>query len=209
MGIADPLLPNLDFGQTPATPRRSRTRFGGPGLGARFRVPDAPRKRCGARIRLRPPAPDRHPRLGEAAGGESPEGSQRSHNALGSPSCRARPGPRSASALRGLSSPAWLGPGAKPEGALEGKQSPWKDRMSHRWQRRSDITDSSAEQSLGVGCFAFFRQVRPSRDFGSAAALCGLLDSFGRRAARLSRPRVGLAGASQRLARASPPSLGT
>jgi hypothetical protein len=124
MGIADPLLPNLDFGQTPATPRRSRTRPGGRGLDARFRVPDAPLKRCGARIRLRPPAPDRQPRLGEVVGGESPEGFQRSHNAHGSPCCGARPGPRGASVPRGLSSSAWLGPGAEPEG-------PWRGNKAH------------------------------------------------------------------------------
>lgn len=124
MGIADPLLPNLDSGQTPATPRRSRTRLGGSGLGARFQVPDAPLKRCGARIRLRPPVPDRQPRFGEAVGGESQEGFQRSHNALGSPCCGERPGPRSASALRGLSSSAWLGPGA-------GLERPWRGNKAH------------------------------------------------------------------------------
>jgi len=31
---------------------------------------------------------------------------------------------------------------------LEGEQSPWKDRTSCHWQRWSDVTDSSVEESL-------------------------------------------------------------
>jgi hypothetical protein len=44
---------------------------------------------------------------------------------------------------------------------LVGKQSPWKDRVSSRWQRRCDTTDSLAEQGLEVGRFADFDE--PSR----------------------------------------------
>jgi hypothetical protein len=115
-GITDSLLSNLDSGQTPATPRPPRTRFGGQGLGARFWVPDGTLKRCGARIRLRPPVPDRPPRFGEAVGGESREGSSGRIMPRGLPRCGGRPGPRSASALQGLPGLAKPSPGAEPEG---------------------------------------------------------------------------------------------
>jgi hypothetical protein len=49
---------------------------------------------------------------------------------------------------------------------LEGKQSPWKDRAVRCWQRRRIATDSSAEQSLVVGCFVRFRRARLSARFG-------------------------------------------
>ena len=44
---------------------------------------------------------------------------------------------------------------------LGGEQSPWKDRVSSRWQRRCDTTDSLAEQGPEVGRFADFDE--PSR----------------------------------------------
>lgn len=37
---------------------------------------------------------------------------------------------------------------------LGGEQSPWKERVFRRWQRRRDTTDSSVEQRLEVGCSA-------------------------------------------------------
>jgi hypothetical protein len=49
---------------------------------------------------------------------------------------------------------------------LEGKQSPWKDRVAGRWKRRLVTTDSSAEQSLEVGCFVRFRRAPTPAHFG-------------------------------------------
>jgi hypothetical protein len=43
---------------------------------------------------------------------------------------------------------------------LEEEQSPWKDRVSRRWQRRCGTTDSSAEQRLEVGCTARFERAQ-------------------------------------------------
>jgi hypothetical protein len=43
----------------------------------------------------------------------------------------------------------------------------------------SDMTDSSAEQSLEVGCFAFSRQVRPHGCFGRRVARREVVPSFG------------------------------
>jgi hypothetical protein len=194
-----------DFGDTASfsnPPRRARARRTVPGSGRH--TEKVRRSDSASAPGPGPAAPLRRGSRGRIAGGI-----QRSHDARGSPraesgwghaalrhceACRARHG----SALA-----------RDPRRTLEGKQSPWKDRMSHRWQRRSDITDSSAEQSLGVGCFAFFRQVRPPISY------------FGRRRrsamARQLRPPggsplhalgQGKAGWSQRLVRASPPSLG-
>jgi hypothetical protein len=50
--------------------------------------------------------------------------------------------------------------GAFRTGPWRGPLSPWKKRAACRWQRRCDATDSSAEQSLEVGCFAGFRRAR-------------------------------------------------
>jgi len=47
----------------------------------------------------------------------------------------------------GLATPGWCGVQVD----LGGEQSPWKDRVSGRWQRRIDTTDSSAEQGPVVG----------------------------------------------------------
>ena len=63
---------------------------------------------------------------------------------------------------------------------LKGKQSPWKDRVAGRWQRRLVTTDSSAEQSLEVGCFVRFRRARTSAHLGECR----------RSAPEFSRPRV-------------------
>jgi len=49
---------------------------------------------------------------------------------------------------------------------LKGKQSPWKDRVAGRWQRRLVTTDSSAEQSLEVGCFVRYRRAPTPAHFG-------------------------------------------
>jgi hypothetical protein len=49
---------------------------------------------------------------------------------------------------------------------LKGKQSPWKERVAGRWQRRLVTTDSSAEQSLEVGCSVRFRRAQTSAHFG-------------------------------------------
>jgi hypothetical protein len=48
--------------------------------------------------------------------------------------------------------------GAESVWTLKRRQSPWKDRVTGRWQRRLVTTDSSAEQSLEVGCFVRFRR---------------------------------------------------
>jgi hypothetical protein len=54
-------------------------------------------------------------------------------------SCRVRP--------PGQETPGWCGVRVD----LGGEQSPWKERVSGRWQRRNDTTDSSAEQGPVVG----------------------------------------------------------
>lgn len=56
--------------------------------------------------------------------------------------------------------------GAKRVWTLERKLSPWKDRVAGRWQRRLVTTDSSAEQSLEVGCFVRFGRALTSAHFG-------------------------------------------
>ena len=64
-------------------------------------------------------------------------------------------------------SPAWHHrDGAEATWTLKGKQSPWKDRVAGRWQRRLVTTDSSAEQSLEVGCSVRFRRARTSAHLG-------------------------------------------
>jgi hypothetical protein len=49
---------------------------------------------------------------------------------------------------------------------LEGEQSPWKERVSRRWQRRCGTTDSSAEQGLEASCVARFDRVQCRHRFG-------------------------------------------
>jgi hypothetical protein len=84
------------------------------------------------------------------------------------------------------------------EGArtLEGKQSPWKDRVAGRWQRRLVTTDSSAEQSLEVGCSVRCRRAltpahlggcRRSATEGPVISVAGRAAAFGRLAGSLSR----------------------
>jgi hypothetical protein len=76
--------------------------------------------------------------------------------------------------------------------------------MSHHWQRWSDITDSSAEQSLVVGCFAFFRQVRPLGYLGGQrrTAKCSAASAAGRLASHaLGRDRTATRGAWRRSCR--------
>jgi hypothetical protein len=76
--------------------------------------------------------------------------------------------------------------------------------MSHRWQRWSDITDSSAEQSLVVGCFAFFRQVRPLGYLGGQrrTAECSVASAAGRLASHaLGHDRRVIRGAWRRSCR--------
>lgn len=53
---------------------------------------------------------------------------------------------------------------------LGGEQSPWKDRVSPRWQRRDDTTDSSMEKGLGVGRS---RRLEGSARITSVIRACG------------------------------------
>jgi len=62
---------------------------------------------------------------------------------------------------------------------LEGEQSPWKERVSRRWQRRSDTTDSSAEQGLGASCVTRFDRARCWHRFGGVGAGPRVIRDFG------------------------------
>jgi hypothetical protein len=63
---------------------------------------------------------------------------------------------------------------------LERKLSPWKERVAGRWQRRLVTTDSSAEQSLEVGCFVRFRRARTSAHLGGCRRSAKGNPGFGR-----------------------------
>lgn len=204
--MADPLLSNSEFGQTLATPCRSRTRLGGRGLGTRFRGPDGALKRRGARTWLRPPVPDRQPASAWWSGenrGRDPSGAGSAWFAT----LRRAAGVTERFGVARLVEPGMAWPWSEAREALEGKQSPWKDRMSNRWQRRGDITDSSAEQSLGVGCFAFFRQVRP-RPLRWSVALGGVSGDFGCQTACHPHLRGGAVGLFVETGVGNAPSLG-
>ena len=75
------------------------------------------------------------------------------------------PGSRASARQRGAlgtASPGWGGASE----TLKKKLSPWKDRVAGRWQRRLVTTDSSAEQSLEVGCSVRFRRAQTPAHFG-------------------------------------------
>jgi hypothetical protein len=207
-GIADPLLSNLDSGQTPATPRPPRTRSGGQGLGARLRVPDGTLKRCGARIRLRPPVPDRPPRFGEAVGGESREGFS------GRMMPVARHGAEGGRGLEAL----------RRSQACRARQSPALERSPRDLVGDTKPMEGSNVASLAtverhhglVGgakpCSWLLRVLStgsPARLPRWSAAHRGVFGSFGRRTARLSRPRARPESYSRSLAQVLPPSPGT
>lgn len=69
--------------------------------------------------------------------------------------------------------------GAESVWTLKKKQSPWKDRVTGRWQRRFVTTDSSAEQSLEVGCFVRFRRALTSAHFGECRRSAKKTPGFG------------------------------
>jgi hypothetical protein len=91
---------------------------------------------------------------------------------------------------------------------LEGEQSPWKERVSRHWQRRCDTTDSSAEESLEVGCTARFERAQSPaslrRRWGRIHSesrprlrrLC--TNAFGPRAMHLLGGRTGVASSAGR-----------
>jgi hypothetical protein len=124
------------------------------------------KRRCSG-TRLRPPMSSVSPTASAAGGeGEPPKAAQWPDKAA---ACRhgGRPG-HSDPGLR-------LGPGAfwsgiarleRRERDLGGEQSPWKDRVTGRWQRQLVTTDSSAEQSLEVGCSVRFRRALTSAHLG-------------------------------------------
>jgi hypothetical protein len=168
-GAADQQITTVDFGHTPEallrSPRAASAAGGGQGA-ARGSRPGAEKAPHGTRLRL--PAPSVSPTASAAGGqGEPLEGSHRLDAAAacrhgegtGRPEAGLRHGRR---ALFGMASPGWSGR----YGTLKGKQSPWKDRVAGRWQRRLVTTDSSAEQSLEVGCSVRFRRARTPAHFG-------------------------------------------
>jgi len=202
-GIVDPQVTTAGSGHTPeALPRSpSAASVAGGGSGAaRGSRPGAEKASRGTR--LRPPASSVSPTASAEGGqGEPSEGSHRPDAAA----ARCHGGRRGARK-------AGFGPterrspvrhrrdGADTVWTLKGKQSPWKDRVAGRWQRRLVTTDSSAEQSLEVGCSVRFRRALTPAHFGG----CG---RSAKEAPRLRQrnPRAAVFG---RLAGSSPATIG-
>jgi hypothetical protein len=143
-------------------------------------APALKRRRNGTR--LRPPTPSVPPAASAAGGQSEPtEGFSRPDTTT---ACRrggrsralgSRASARQKGAL-GMASPGWGGASA----TLKEEQSPWKDRVTGRWQRRLVTTDSSAEQSLEVGCSVRFRRAQTPAHFGECGRSVKESRGFGR-----------------------------
>jgi hypothetical protein len=165
----DQQITTVDSGHTPEallrSPRAASAAGGDQGT-ARGSRPGAEKASRGTR--LRPPSSSVSPNASAAGGqGEPSEGSHRLDAATvrrhGERSGRLEAGLRHGRrALFGMASPGWSGR----NGTLKRKQSPWKDRVTGRWQRRLVTTDSSAEQRLKVGCSVRFRRAQTPAHFG-------------------------------------------
>jgi hypothetical protein len=181
-GIGDQQLTTTSFGQTSEALFRSPIaasvagRESGRGEGLPPGVEKASR-----RIRLRLPALSGSPVASAAEEeGERTKGSQWHDTAT---ACRRGGGPRAFGCGLRLAegrAPVWhRRAGARHVWTLKRRQSPWKDRVAGRWQRRLVTTDSSAEQSLVVGCFVRFRRARTSAHLGGCGRSAKGTSGFG------------------------------
>jgi len=181
-GIEDKRVTTTSFGQTSEALFRSPIaasvagRESGRGEGLPPGVEKASR-----RTRLRLPALSGSPVASAAEEeGERTKGSQRHDIAA---ACRRGGRPRAfGSGLRlaeGRAPVRHRRAGARRVWTLKRRQSPWKDRVAGRWQRRLVTTDSSAEQSLVVGCFVRFRRARTSAHLGGCRRSATGTSGFG------------------------------
>jgi hypothetical protein len=166
----DPRVTTTTSGQTPEALLQSPSAasVAGGGRGAARGSRPALKRRC-SETRLRPPAPS-DPKVASATRGlgERKEGFRLAPTPGWLATMAGVTGPRRrASARAEDGSPVWHHRvGTETVWILKGKQSPWKERVAGRWQRRLVTTDSSAEQSLEVGCFVRFRRARTSAHLG-------------------------------------------
>jgi hypothetical protein len=168
-----------DFGSTVSITKRGLGRGCGSGRskGLLPGVEKAPRG-----TRLRPPALSGSPVASAAEEeGERTKGSQRFGHRDGLPA-RGKDRGRSEAGFGSQKSVlryGITGLGARRVWTLEGKQSPWKERVAGRWQRRLVTTDSSAEQSLEVGCFVRFRRAPTPAHLGGCGRSAKGIAGFG------------------------------